>query len=314
MEIEVIWTSIIIPIIIGPIFLFFKYIWDRYNIKIQIKKEMEFNEKLNKIKNKLSDFYWPIYIKLISIYQLNYNLPCFDEESLSSSSSNYSSDEEVFIKFTKRKNKICSCYYTDDNNNTIRCKNKIPYNSFSSICRKCRWLSQNKTIHIIKSNKDIPPLENNIAPEPEPENQLNFEDIDNIVLNIENLVQKSNSDEDSLTGEGIGVVKELPRLDLEIDETTTKYLKKYINNLYQETIHIINNNISIAEPRTKLGRQLTKFIKYATINNIIYNTSYTHTKFGTKDNTNKLLSLIEIKLFDLQKEYHYLIEKGPFEK
>ena len=320
MELEVVWTSIIIPIIIGPLFLLVKYLWDRYNNHIQIKKDIEFNEKLNNIKVKLSKFYWPVYIKLISIYQLNYNLPYFDEELVSSSSSNYSSDEENFIKFTNKKNKICGCYYTNKEGKTKRCKNKIPYNSFNNICRTCRWKTLTDTIHLITTNQTIKEndtsiIEPEIIPEPEPENQLNFEEIDNIVINIDNIVniKKDVVDDDSLTGHGIGVVKELPKLNLNIDETTAKKLKLYIKQLYQEIIGIINDNISTAEPRTRIGRQLTKFIKYATIYNITYDTNYKFTDFGTKDNTNKLLGLVEIKLFDLQKEYHYMIEKGPFD-
>ena len=34
---------------------------------------------------------------------------------------------------------------------------------------------------------------------------------------------------------------------------------------------------------------------------------------GGNGASNKLLSLVEIKLFDLQKEYNILLKKGPYE-
>jgi len=59
---------------------------------------------------------------------------------------------------------------------------------------------------------------------------------------------------------------------------------------------------------------LTRFLKYSEIYNVIYKSDkdYIPEQFGASDNTNKLLSLVEIKLFDLQKEYHELIKNGPY--
>ena len=321
MEIADIWVGIIVPIIIGPLCVFLKFLWDRYNNKIIHQKQLEFDEKFNRIKIKLSDFYWPLYIKLICIYQMNYNIPTLSDDDSESSSG--SSDEEVFIKHTKKKNKRCKCYYADSNNNRKKCKNKIPLNNFSSICRKCRWKSKENIIHILnakptnhKSIKlDTPNEINDIAPEPEPEHQLSFGNIEDIILNIPVVTINDvsiASDEDSLTGDGIGIIRELPKLTLEIDPETIKKIKSKINDLYQKIIVLLKTNIAIAEPRTKLGSEITKFLKFAEINNIIYNTKYSIQEFGAIDNTNKLLSLIELKLFDLQKEYHNLIKTGPF--
>ena len=154
MDVNDVWVSIIIPIIIGPILLVFKNIWDRYNILAHEKKTAQYNEKLTKIKDKLSKFYWPIYLKLIGIYQMNYNIP-LDSDSESdnySSATNSSSDDEPFIKFTKKKIKFCMCY-TFENNIKIKCNRKIPYNNSSNICRKCRWKSLQSKIKLQEIQK-----------------------------------------------------------------------------------------------------------------------------------------------------------------
>ena len=63
-----------------------------------------------------------------------------------------------------------------------------------------------------------------------------------------------------------------------------------------------------------MGKHIILFIKYSKIKSILDESKkgYNILHFGTKDNTNKLLSLIETKLFDLQKEYKLLIKQGPY--
>ena len=101
-----VWTSIIIPIIIGPIFIYFKSVYDRFNSKNDERKLFKFNDALDRIKNKLSKFYWPVYIKLLCIYQFNFNIPLSEDsdDEFSSNSSVSSTDDEVepFIKYTKK--------------------------------------------------------------------------------------------------------------------------------------------------------------------------------------------------------------------
>lgn len=333
METGEIWIGIIVPIIIGPIFVFFKYLWDKYDEQKTQQKVLQFQEKLDKVKEKLSNFYWPIYIKLICVYQMNYNVPMdsgdsSDSSDSSTSSLSSSSDEESFIKYTRKKIKKCSSYYQDEHGVTKKCNRKIPHNNTSNICRKCRWKKHNKTIKersntkpnevLILDNSSnheiqesvvdihIEPLQDVLEANP-PENSIS--------IPIEPTDYKD-SDDDSLTGDGIGVVRELPIFNLNIDTTTIQYLQKKINNTYQDIIEILKKNISIAEPRTKLGKEITKFIKFAEIHSVIHQSKnkYKISEFGAENNINKLLSLIEIKLFDLQKEYHNLIKYGPFNK
>ena len=380
METSILWTSIILPIIIGPIFIFFKSVYDRYNEHNNTQKLNIYNDTINHIKNKLTYFYWPIYLKLLCIYQLNFNIPPKDEQKfLVSSSSSSSEEEEDFIKFKKKKLRRCKGYYKLKNSEEIfKCKKYIP-NSTLKLCRRCKWnyyfskkdddtnidintnintnTKTDKNITLIKppsnsytkkkkkkkrnSNKikqineikeetnlnNLPKntnsYKNSYDIKSDTDNEINSE-FKEIKTNIEISIPQTSSEsdessdyleyEDSFTGNGIGVVKTLENIKLDIDDDTISLLKKNIIDTQKEIIKIIETQISIAEPNSKLGKQLIGFIKYCKIREIIEKNdkNYNIISFGTRDNTNKLLSLIETKLFDLQKEYYVLLKNGPY--
>ena len=315
-----IWIGIIIPLFVGPICIFLKYLWDRYDEEIKLKSKINFDENLSKVKTQLSIFYWPIYIKLICVYQMNYNLPLNDEEDKLYDSCSSSDDESLNQGF-----KRCACYIEDDIGPN-KCNKKIPHNG-SNICRECRWSKLKKTIKIHKLNnrnfKKIFELHNNnlVIENDLKISKFNDNDNDNDNNNDETNIKividtVDSSDDESLTGEGIGTVKELPLITLNLDANTINNIKHRMFEIYQELYQIIKNNISIAEPTTKMGKELIKFLKFIEIYCILHksNHNYKITDFEATNNTNKLLSLIEINVFALQKEYNTILELGPFTK
>ena len=70
----VLWLDVIIllilPIIIGPLFLFGKSLWDRYNIHKREIRERAYENRVNKMREKLVQFYWPLYVYLLKDYIL----------------------------------------------------------------------------------------------------------------------------------------------------------------------------------------------------------------------------------------------------
>jgi hypothetical protein len=299
METEIIVISIIIPLIIGPLCIFLKSLYDRYNIKNDERKLVIFNQYLDLIQNKMKLFYWPLYLKLLCIYQMNFSLPLDTFETISSDSSQ-SEDGDDFIKYTKKRRKRCKGKYGQG----IRCKKTIPKNSMP-FCKKCVWNQKDeiieKYINLNENNKNNKDIMVGIP-----------KDIDvNITINSDNTRQTHDK---SITGYGIGIVKELELININLDKETITKFNNIINETQKEILNIIEEYISIAEPNNKLGKHIILFIKYAKIKLILDESSKTYniSQFGTKDNTNKLLSLIETKLFDLQKEYKLLIKQGPY--
>ena len=97
MKVSEIWVGIIIPILIGPIFIYFKSIYDNYTANKREHKLMIYTNKYDYYQSVLNEFYWPFYLKLLCIQQLNYSLPIkneFEYISDNEESDNEESDNE----------------------------------------------------------------------------------------------------------------------------------------------------------------------------------------------------------------------------
>ena len=109
MDSKDIWVNIILPILIGPFFFFFKTLYDNH---IKNKREhmiLVYNTKYDRLLKMLNNFYWPLYLKLLCIYQLNYTIPLKNEYEYISDKSDDS---------YKSENNLYSSNESDDSNNT----------------------------------------------------------------------------------------------------------------------------------------------------------------------------------------------------
>lgn len=87
MDSQIVWLNIIVPLIIGPIFIFLKTIYDNFKKNKTSHQLMVYKEKISNLDNLLNNFYWKLYVKLLCISKLNYSLPLQNEY-------NYESDCE----------------------------------------------------------------------------------------------------------------------------------------------------------------------------------------------------------------------------
>ena len=304
-----IWISVIIPIFIGPLCVFFKTLYDNSKSSNQTRLKLIFDDKLDKIRRQLSEFYWPIYIRLIIIYQLDYNIPDenVDNKSESDSSSGYSecSSDEI-------DNNICRGYYVYDGDYYHKCTNKIPINSVADICKCCRWKSCMKKV-TLKIQESSRRKMSSIK------RQSEF-----VSINLHRIISDISITNDNVDNElsNTKLQKELDKmafLNVSIDTKTVDILNSKISENYKEIEDIINNNISIASPSEKLKERLVKLLKYIKIQQIIKETTgvnennkYTCNDFGVKKNINKVLKTVEKKVYQLTDDYRYLIKEGPF--
>ena len=321
METETILISIFMPILLGPLYVYLKELWDRYNSHNYEVKKNYYNEKINILKNKLSLFYWPIYIKLCCLYHLNYNI--IDEKDLeateienielSETQSDTPNEEELELRQRiKRKYKKIKCDDTD-------CNNMVNHHDTYKYCYNCRIKMIQNGIPKRKLKKKIKKKSNehitiNISNDLEWENSTSESEGDKYNLKfIENTSDSSMSD---ITGDGIGVVKDLPKKIIELDKILIDNLDETILELYLDIKEIILSNIAIGQPRSKLGRELTKFIRFVEMEKIVFNSNkikqnnfFKSNKFGVVNNIKKLLEIIEIDLFVLQREYNKMIKE-----
>jgi len=112
MDSKDIWVNIILPILIGPFFIYLKTLYDNH---IKNKREhmiLVYNTKYDRLIKMLNVFYWPLYLKLLCIYQLNYTIPLKNEYEYISDNSDDSDNSY------KSKNNLYSSNDSDDSNNT----------------------------------------------------------------------------------------------------------------------------------------------------------------------------------------------------
>ena len=293
MDTSEIWTSIILPLIVGPIFLFGKSVYDRYSLKNETRNQNIYNDEIKKIDKKLSLFFYPLYLKLLCIYQLNYSIPNDNDtcDQISDSSGSEFEEEEQVNKFNKKRR----CLGVLINDKYHKCNRIIPKNA-EGICKRCK--------NLILDNKDTSKIV---------QRKLRPSEITDVHINMP--VMENIGKDNDITGSGIGTVLNLEFVHADIDEETIHVLTENLNKYYSEAVEIIESNISVASPSNKFGRELVYFLKYTKIREIVkegsLNQKYKVEQFGTKNNLNKLLSHIEYFVFNLQDQYNNLMKKGP---
>jgi hypothetical protein len=95
METNDIWTNIIIPLLIGPLFLYLKSVYDNHISRKNEHKLMLYNNKYEHLTYVLNNFYWPLYLKLLCITQLTYNIPLKNEYEYYSDGDESDSDADA---------------------------------------------------------------------------------------------------------------------------------------------------------------------------------------------------------------------------
>jgi hypothetical protein len=292
MDVNEIWVTIILPLLLAQACMYIKSFYDNHMTHKNERMKFIFDEKVANLKNVLQNFYWPLYIKLLCIYQLNYNIPIKNEyEYISSDSdSDYDYDDEELKSVTKK----CNNLYVKCGKN-IHCRSNIPINS-DNICKKCRWRIEHKDDNSLNSN-----------------NSCN---------------SNSESKELELEAETLEISIPMPITDGEdlldnfelktilIDVKTVEIMELKLNELYTEVLEILEKNMYNIVYTQKINKSIILFIKYCKIRNIIHDGSikqkYNPNYFGVTNNTNKLITLIEKMVVKYQKEYNLLIENGAF--
>tara|TARA_A100001015_G_scaffold24824_1_gene27926 strand:+ start:276 stop:1322 length:1047 start_codon:yes stop_codon:yes gene_type:complete len=346
MEIEDIWISIIMPLILGPLFVFLKTIWDKTNEAKQNKKKMQFDEKRSKLKHQLDDFYYPVYLKLLLLYSLSFILPqpkseeitdkedAIERESVSSSESEFCSSDEEFNENTESNNKKqsyrkkrCMAYYKI-NNEYIKCRKIIPKTGYGKICRCCRWkfLGGKIDIHILE-NEDH--SENSVfySPNLDQDQESSTKTIKkltkrrgtknslkDITIQIPEFVDLQDLEATDINSNKL--MNQVNLLSISISEKTVPIIRKVCNEYYKQIAESIENTIHIIEPNTRLTKHLISFLKYSKIVELIYDNDLCQMNdckpedFGAKNNLNELLGHIEANLNKYGNQYKKLMENG----
>jgi hypothetical protein len=311
-------VSIIVPIVIGPLFIFFKSLWDRYNIKKEEIKKIEYDENITRIREQLNLFYWPLLIKLKCLNHLNYSESTNENVELQEIFLNDSMSETNDTKFLKnnkrkkrKKGKICGNNIMI-NGEFVLCNGVVHNPDIFTYCQKCELKKGKKAMsdfsdsdldNVIKKRKSI--LQTDITIDIEEE--LEWEDMrrttikkkkteENIKLSVESpkrikidvVDETSGTSSSSKKSSESNVSRNIPHEDklnkktIHIEKLLKHELDHKIIFLAMEIKKIIENSISIIKPNRKLGKELVRFIRFVETMSII--DSYNHKK---KENNNK---------------------------
>ena len=322
---ENIWVNIFVPIIIGPIFLMVKVLYDRWDFKKKETVILKNKLNLEKINGKLQQFYWPLYILLLKDFNLWSNLKLKETEPIEITESDSDSDCEGYnLKECQR----CSYVKKSVDGTIIPCRNLVAKNCTTknkTFCIKHLNLENNKLLEIINPEFGKKEVTETIKQE-----IINYSDVKNeqVVINIEGITDSDSSESlhdiianntDSLPGNitgnnigeisGLNVSKSHSGDSIEMKSIAFNSVIEEIIQNHQKISDIITNNISIAEPKSYIGRQFVKFLKFATIFKTLYNSEkrfVSPTNYGASY-PKKLLPLVEIEVFNLQKSYNQLV-------
>ena len=322
-------VSIIVPIVIGPLFIFFKSLWDRYNIKKEEIRKIEYDENITRIREQLNMFYWPLLIKLKCLNHLNYSETVHENVELQEIFLNDSmseTNETNILKNNKRKKrkrgKICGNNIII-NGEFVLCNSIVHNPDIFTYCQKCELKKGKKTMsdfsdsdldNIIKKKKSI--LQTNIDIEEECDYMKNptiKNKEENIKLIVESPIKIDVVDETSGTSSSSkkssesNISRNIPEEDkltkktIHIEKLLKHELDHKIILLAIEIKQIIENSISLIKPNRKLGKELVRFIRFVETMSIIdsynhkrneKNKTYTYGDLGVINNTKKLIRII----------------------
>nr|QDY51831.1 hypothetical protein 1_216 [Mimiviridae sp. ChoanoV1] len=335
MEDSEIVVSVLLPIFIGPLFIFFKELWDRYNLRKDNIKKIEYDDRIEKIREQLNNFYWPVLIKLKCLSHLNYSevvnenielKEIFLNDSFSDTMPDNFSNKK---KINRKKGKICG-NKTINNGEFVICQNIIQKPEVYKMCQKC--LNKDKIqSYFSDSDFEIPKNKDNISTNTEktPDENIikrkkTIKSLDSIpieehiTLNIEDSPKKikidvvddtSGTSSNSKTSSDLQDDEHLLKKTIKIEKNLKNELDKKIIELCLEIKDIIEKNISIIKPDKKLGRELVKFIRFIETVCIIDNykkniknindkkyIKYNYKDLGVSNNTKKLIKIIKENL------------------
>ena len=338
MDTLTLWESIKLPIIIGPVCLILKELYDRWDFKKKESVILSNKLKLEKVNNKLQEFYWPLYILLLKDFDLWSKIVFKENEEVNITHT----DSDTGIEDDGETYNYCN-YVKKQNNRLVPCRNPVALNCidrFGPYCIKHQCFKYKKILKVYKMCYN----DGSFFEEKTDEIiDTRFIDVEKgemkqreVAGKFQHMIQKKMDSEKNyfesdtssssmrsimdgdeisiggnITGNAVGDVSGLYSNNSNNMDLNSNMMREIIKNIRENHIKIndiIINKIAIAEPNKFLGKQLIKYIKFVNIFQSEVNGDFIDpSKFGAPY-PKKLLPMIEIGLFKLQKKYNKLVE------
>ena len=261
---ETLLVGVLVPIVVGPLSIYLKSLWDRYNEKKDLIKINRYNAKINLLDKKINTFYWPVYLKLKCLYRLNYKYHNQNINKNVNQNQNQNINQNI---------------YTDTSDDNQIVKNIIEEHKKKRLKRKKK---KKDYINKIKANQIESP---------------STTDID--FMNDESSMS---SDSDETKHRKISV--EVGDVFLnEIDKRVIN-LSKEIKELIESNISIIQPNETLINEIIKFVRFTEMEIIVFNVNCKNLNRKYNYQDMGVVNNTKNLYKIIEKELYLSIEQYN----------
>jgi len=272
-------------------------IFEKYNSFIIEKKTAIRKERFIRLKDKLSLFYWPIYIKLLRAEQLwakisnvdkvqeTFRLNHSDEVTpvLSPNDNTKIDEEDVLLQFNKEDSTHIGKYggFVPVNEEDLAAFKIQRYYRIKHSNKK--KIKMNKISRVLSTNNDSKYFDLSIS-------------LDGIHNDIEKNLHSINNDSTNF--------------NLRLTAGFLKTCDKMLLDIHLDIARIIDNKIAIAEPNDDLSKTLLQYIRHITLYKILRDSSeyniWPH-DFGESYPVN-LKKLIESETYKLQNEYNELMQ------
>ena len=295
------WSNFLMPILIVPIGVVLKTIWDRYtNLKIEKSQSIK-RHMIEITQHKLENFYWPIYIRLLKINEIESKIKIQNTYHYKKRKNNKNIHHDICIEIDNK---------NDDDDHMINLRSSDLSSTeeeyTSSDEEEHNWDKMNEIIKIYKKTDkktSIRDIYDTVCTyflkkkSTDTGSSRNFYNDMDLQENEENLVERRKNTVDK---------KHIYYLDVDID-----IINKILENIfliYCELEEIIIKNIHIAEVNKKLKKELLKFLKFITMLKVLRENkqNLTPPDFGAKY-PKQLLDLIDKNVTSLQKLYNTII-------
>lgn len=316
-ELATILVGVVVPLIIGPLSVFCKSLWDRYSNSRALKKKNKYETKMKELTDKINLFYWPVYLKLKTLDRISYE-NCVDKNcdretknyqidignGGQTSATDYSSDNlsssvipnNNLVRKKRKKWKKC------ENPNCQRINRQHHLSKFCHIC-------QNKGMNNVNLNNKNSSVDEILS---ETEDILDGEGHwDNYELNRRQNTFQSMRHINFHNDENV----EDDNILVTVDSALLEELDKKILSISLEIKLLVETNISIVQPSRKLIKEIVRFARYTEMLQIINEAKkktskkYNIHNYGVVNNTNKFHIIVRNELEKLMLEYKTSFEE-----
>ena len=308
MDSETIWTSIVIPLIVAPVsWILSRWYQNNQQLKYEKAKELYTLQK-QEYEQCLNLFLYPVYFKLLLIYQLDYNIPddynYTDKEQADQEqdlSSDASSEDESGVEHVR-----CIGYYKRSSGQLHKCRHYVPATDNSKVCKTCKWKYASDKINLRLDLNNKTTLENTTEPLDFKRNSFRNRTESYIRVQMPDELPETQLSEHKIDRR----LSKMRYLKTCIKTETIQQLNTVIIEHYREVRRLIETNIHVIKPNSterNIYLNLVRFIELKTI--LGCSDREIQHDYGQKKNLVTVLSLVHETLHRMNEKYSNLILK-----